>query len=198
MEPELIEEHRLHVITGGPYSGKTSVIEALAQRGYAVVPEAAIQIIGELNDELGVEEQREWRQKNLMAFQHRIAERQAALEAEARVFGSGDSFCDRGLLDGGAYLAFHQQSPDAALRALFANASYGKIFLLDTLREFRTRTTTGRQSTRDDSVRIRNLLREAYETAGYTCIDIPEMPVSDRVDVILVHVGLLDEHVTLP
>ena len=43
------------VVTGGPGSGKTTLVEALGRRGYATVPEAAIQVIEAKNAELGVE-----------------------------------------------------------------------------------------------------------------------------------------------
>ena len=43
------------VVTGGPGSGKTTLVEALAARVYATVPEAGIQVIEALNREPGLE-----------------------------------------------------------------------------------------------------------------------------------------------
>jgi predicted ATPase len=38
---------RFHVLTGGPGSGKTTLVEALAARGYATAPEAGRTVIRE-------------------------------------------------------------------------------------------------------------------------------------------------------
>jgi predicted ATPase len=43
------------VLTGGPHSGKTTLIEELRRRGQRVVPEAALALIEELNAAMGVE-----------------------------------------------------------------------------------------------------------------------------------------------
>ncbi len=84
------------VITGGPCAGKTEVWRFLGEafpRGVAV-PEAATQLIlaGMSVDSLGLE-----------AFQRAVYARQLVLEGEGREKGLL-LFCDRGLLDGLAYL----------------------------------------------------------------------------------------------
>ena len=40
--------NRRFVVTGGPGGGKSTLLEALAERGYRVAPEAARRLIGEL------------------------------------------------------------------------------------------------------------------------------------------------------
>ena len=61
------------VITGGPYSGKTTLIEELEDRGCNVLHEAAIELIKELNDKFGVAGQKAWREKHFSEFQEMIA-----------------------------------------------------------------------------------------------------------------------------
>ena len=60
---------KAHVITGGPGVGKTTVVEILARRGYAIVPEAARMIIEE--ERLKDSDVLPW--KNLSLFQIEVA-----------------------------------------------------------------------------------------------------------------------------
>ena len=94
---------RLVVITGGPGSGKTSLVDYLGSLGYATVPEAAIQIIDELNREHGVRGQMAWRRQHFAEFTRLVCRRQAALEAACSVAEGDIAFCDRGRPDIKAY-----------------------------------------------------------------------------------------------
>ena len=88
------------VVTGGPYAGKTTLVEALRAEGCAVAPEAALQVIAALANELGPERARAWREEHPERFQVRIAELQLELAARAERSGPELVACDRGLLDG--------------------------------------------------------------------------------------------------
>ena len=70
---------KAHVITGGPGVGKTTVVEILARRGYAIAPEAARMIIEE--ERLKDSDVLPW--KNLSLFQIEVAKRQSATEQAA-------------------------------------------------------------------------------------------------------------------
>ena len=93
------------VITGGPCSGKTTIIDALAGRGHTTVPEAATELI----EDPGLEDLR----TNPREFQLQVLLRQ--LENEQRVLetASADSvvFLDRGVGDGFGYLRYHGIEP---------------------------------------------------------------------------------------
>src|SRR5687767_4462428 len=91
------------VVTGGPHSGKTTLLHALAERGCRTVPESALQVIDELNERFGVAGQVEWRKSNRLEFQEMIAARQLALEAAVDESDPRPVFFDRGLHDGLAY-----------------------------------------------------------------------------------------------
>ena len=47
----------LVIVTGGSFSGKTSLIRELAARGHEVLPESAFEVISELNRTHGIERQ---------------------------------------------------------------------------------------------------------------------------------------------
>ena len=172
-----------YVITGGPFSGKTSLVRALAARGYATIPEAAISVIEDLTNELGLEGQAAWRAANPGAFQERIIQKQ--LVFESRAHPAGPVFLDRGRLDGVAYCRVYGSEIPAALAFACSELPYDKVFLLDTLHAFERRHGSGRTSDRERSLVIRNALRAEYTARGLTPIEVPELPLVERVDFVL-------------
>ncbi len=179
----------LVVVTGGPGSGKTTLVDALGKLGFATVPEAAIQVIDELNDELGLEGQKAWRSENRADFQTRVIHRQVALEE--RCSAEGTTFLDRGRLDGLAYCRHFGQPVPAELERLAPLARYDRVFVLDTLSDFADRGATGRTSDRAASIAIRERIEEVYREHGYAAVRVPEMDVGRRVEFVL---GALETH----
>mmetsp|Transcript_58168 Transcript_58168/g.138463 ORF Transcript_58168/g.138463 Transcript_58168/m.138463 type:complete len:248 (+) Transcript_58168:144-887(+) len=175
---------KLIAITGGPGSGKSSIVQALKSRGMTTVPEAAIQIINDLNEELGVDGQKEWRRSHKDEFQLRVTTKQASLEASAmKTSTKGLAFCDRGLLDGLGYCRHFKQAVPADVAAIAEKARYDQVFLLETLPEevFAARGQDGRTSGRQDSLAISRCIEEAYQEHGHTPVHVPVMPLEQRV-----------------
>jgi predicted ATPase len=180
---------RFVVITGGPGSGKTSLVVYLGSLGYATVPEAAIQIIDELNRARGVPGQIEWRQRHPAEFQRLITRRQAALEAACTVAEGSVGFCDRGRPDAKAYAELIGFQLDSEVMSLVESQQYLRVFLLDTLSHFKVRSATGRTSDRERSMRIHDLLYEAYRSFGYSPTLVPELSITDRARFVLSELG---------
>jgi predicted ATPase len=176
------------VITGGPCSGKTTLIEELAARGYQIAPEAAILVISALNQELGVEGQKDWRRQNLAEFQCRVLQTQLELEEQALSSRKSEQepvFFDRGCIDGLAYCKYFQTEPPTALCDAAKDASYDQVFVLDTLDDFQERSEEGRTSDQSTSIALGALLEETYRDHGYAPIRVKVASVGERADFIL-------------
>jgi len=178
------------VVTGGSYSGKTAVIEALAGRGHEVIHEAAYEVIAELTEQHGVDEQARWRREHQVDFQREVSIRQHRREAEARRSDAPVVFCDRGLLDGVAYCRLDGVPWPDDLESIAAEARYAHVFLLETLTAFDPRLETGRIHTRDDSYRVAEMLREVYRPRAGGLTDVPQRSIAERVEFVLGILGL--------
>lgn len=168
------------MITGGPYSGKTSLLERLATRGYRTLPEAAIRVIEALNAEYGVEGQRTWRLAHPVEFQDRVAREQEAQERAIALREGEVLFADRALPDSIGYCRYKGVEPPRWLLEATREKRYTEVLLLDTLASFDSRLSSGRSSTYADSLRIRDHLRRTYEELGYPVIAVPELPIGER------------------
>jgi predicted ATPase len=186
-----VPETKRVVITGGPGAGKTALVDALAQRGHATVPEAATLVLSELNERLGLEGQRAWRRENPAEFQVLVVRRQAKLEAEARPGTDGLVFLDRGWIDGLAYCRFFHVPFPPELNEPEGLGRYDRVFLLETLSKesFQRVSHTGGLRDEDYSRTIQEVLESTYRQHGYEPIPVPEMPIQQRADLVLQHVS---------
>lgn len=172
-----------HVITGGPGTGKTVLIELLAKRGYHTVPEAAKEIIDEgLAQGKTIEQIR----GDEHAWQGAILERILANEAGADP--KQLTFFDRGAHDGLAHLHYYNLTPHAEWGKVKHTNPYKTVFLLEPLED------VAKDYHRLENIaftrKITGMMRDAYREAGAEPIMVPAMPPEDRVAFILKHLGL--------
>ncbi|MEM6936221.1 MAG: AAA family ATPase [Pseudomonadota bacterium] len=168
------------IITGGPGSGKTSLIEALTLRGHAHLPEVSRRLIREQRAiEDGV---LPWR--SLTAFaalaveamlrDHDLAERQA-----------GIVFFDRGLPDVFGYLRNSGlEIPDRWKRAHDRCTYAQQVFILPPWPEIYVNDDE-RPQTLDESRALHAEISRAYEQLGYELIEVPKIRVDQRADFVL-------------
>jgi predicted ATPase len=167
-----------YVLTGGPGIGKTTLIELLASKGFAIVPEASRSIIEE--EKIKGSENLPW--KNLAGFQALVAKRQ--LEAEEEAFKGKNEcvFLDRGIVDGKAYSIYGKTIHEPIIDAS-ALKRYDKIFILDKLPEYKN--DAERVEDHAFAQEIHDLLYKTYKDFGYEPILVPVLPPKERLEFVL-------------
>ena len=164
-----------YVLTGGPGIGKTTVIELLASRGFAILPEVARMVTEE--ERLKGSVVLPW--LDLEKYQEKVVDRQ--LELEEKI--SADTiFLDRGIIDGYAYCKLGNVRVP---KKLMENAPdrYHKIFLLEPLPFYSNDKT--RFEDRDEAKKIHDSIIDAYREFGYEVILVPVLPPEKRADFII-------------
>jgi|SRR3989344_1729985 len=166
-----------YVLTGGPCSGKTTLIDELKQRGYPVFPEPArIVIAAELAQGKIIQDIL----ADPRALQHKILAHYLELATEAPK--DQILFLDRGIPDVVAYYRKFNLSGDEVLQKALASVRYRNVFLLDMI-EFAN--DAERYETPQEAAILHRYLRDAYTDQGYDVIEVPVVPVPERADFIL-------------
>lgn len=162
------------VITGGPGTGKTTVINILATRGYSIAPEAARIVI----KEIGIKNIHTINGPHLAEFQSAVAKKQIAIE---NTLTGNIAFLDRGLIDGYAYCRMGKVEPPACILSEGKNR-YEKIFLLDRLPLYVPDEDRYENKSLADS--IHEEIACAYKKFGYAPIRVPVLSREERADFI--------------
>jgi predicted ATPase len=167
------------VLTGGPCTGKTTIINELALRGISTVPEAArICITEQMKYGASVSDIF----SDLAKLERSIVALQKKHEAE--VSTSVPTFFDRGMHDVIAYMREAEVPVIPEALAESRHQHYGKVFVLDPLLYH---TDAIRVEDPEKAARIHAALIAVYTEYGMTPLLIPAMPISERVSFILSH-----------
>lgn len=171
------------VITGGPGSGKTSLIEALAALGHAVEPEAGRKVIRAQQAVGG----------NALPWADRAGFANLMLDSDIAAYRRSEMsgvpvFFDRGIPDIVGYLDLCglpvPEGLDAAARAhrydpvVFIAPVWPEIFSQD----------AERMQSIDEAARTHAAMVRTYPHYGYSLIELPKRSVKERMDFILRHV----------
>ena len=168
------------VITGGPSTGKTSIIEKIEKEGFfcfseisrEITLEARLQGIPQLfvSDPLLFSER---------IMEGRIKQFQAANEVDRPLF-----FFDRGIPDVVAYMDCFGQSYGEDFVESCKNYKYDHVFLLPPWKEIHE-SDNERYENFEEALRIHTFLEKAYSEYGYKIINVPKETVEGRVTFIL-------------
>lgn len=165
-----------YVITGAPSSGKTSVIEGLARRGFKVVPEAARAYIdSQLNLGYTLKEIK----SDILSFERHILMKK--VRTEKKLSKTQLVFLDRAIPDSIAY--FQLEGLDWREPLAYSRMhQYKKIFLFDPL-------AFEKDSVRSEdpvlAAQIEALLEKCYLDLNYPIIRVPALPIDERIDFVL-------------
>ena len=165
------------IFTGGPSSGKTSVLEELKKRGHKVSPELARSVIEARLEKKACD--RETLLRQLLIFKKQIAEE----HKHEKLLGNNELvFFDRSLIDSVVYshilLGFNIED----FFGLIEPEKYHKVFFFERL-EFKKDGI--RIESEEEAQLIHDALYNSYKKLGCEVIMVPVIPIEKRADFIL-------------
>jgi predicted ATPase len=165
-----------NVITGGPCTGKTTVVNLLAKRGYKTTIEHARHYIDTQKIKgRTVKEILENKKEFQLGVLNMQIEKERTLDVNEQVF------LDRALPDAMAYYQFLGVEYDDRLIELCNKYCYKRAFILDRLP---FTNDYARLENEEEQIKIHNLIIKVYETFC-PIVRVPVLPPEERVDFIL-------------
>jgi predicted ATPase len=168
------------VITGGPGTGKTTIIEELASRGYQCMPEISREIT-EMARKNGIEQ---LFLKNPILFSEMLLEGRENQYKIAEKIEKDLIFFDRGIPDVHAYMNYISIDYPPIYIEKSLKYQYQNIFITPPWQEIYI-TDHERYEDFEQSLAIFNHLRKTYEKLGYQLIEVPVGTIDFRTDYIL-------------
>jgi predicted ATPase len=172
-----------YILTGTPGSGKTTLLHALKRKGYAVVEEAATDIIT-LEHANGILEP--WAHPSII---HKILTLQIHREQQSPISSALIQFFDRSPICTYALCKFVGYTPPSELmneikRITMTNVFQHDVFFTENLGCIQP--TPARQISFEDALRFEQLHKDVYQEFGYRLIYIPPLDTKDQVNQLMV------------
>lgn len=172
------------VITGGPATGKTAIVDKLKVLGYSCYEEVIRKLTAEAQESGDIVEQHsnpialvtdalEFNQKliNLRLDDYK--------EANEKL-----NFYDRGMPDVLAYMSYFDQEIPSHFEEVCKNHIYDTVFILPPWKKI-FGTDSERFENFKQAKAIFSSLKKTYELFGYQCIEVPKASIEKRTRFIL-------------
>ncbi|MBU3821583.1 ATP-binding protein [Flavobacteriaceae bacterium XHP0103] len=174
------------VITGGPGTGKSSIINELIHRGYACLEEISRQITIEAQKQ-GVSQ---LFLTNPLLFSERLLEGREQQYISAETLPENIVFFDRGVPDVVAYMDYIGDTYPQRFIDACQQCQYDYVFILKPWQDIYT-SDSERYENFDQALKIHEHLLNTYQTYDYHLLDVPFDTVENRADHILKTLNLL-------
>jgi predicted ATPase len=180
----MMQHDRLFVITGGPGSGKTSLIDALEQAGYARTTEAGRAII---QHQAAIDGPAlPWRDRQAFA--------ELMLSWDMRSYDlargqAGPVFCDRGVPDVAGYLTLIGVPVPAHVHKAARTFRYNhRAFIAPPWRDIFEQDSERKQDFAEAERTYEAMVR-TYTSLGYELVAIPRAPITHRLEFVIARVA---------
>ena len=167
------------VITGGPGSGKTTLINHIKRLGYSTMEEVSREIINEARKE-GIDQ---LFLTDPMLFSQKLLESRLLQFEKAKELDTDYVFYDRATPDITAYMDFIGSQYSAEFEKPCYTHLYDCIFLLPPWELIYTKDNE-RYETFTQAKKIYKSLCDGYKKYGYTIIEVPQASIEQRWDFI--------------
>lgn len=168
------------VITGGPGTGKSSIIKKLEKEGYWCLHEVSREITSAAQKE-GIAQL--FLEQPLL-FSQKLLEARIGQFHEASAIQKEKVFIDRGIPDVTAYLDYFGTPYPIEFKKACVQYKYDHVFILPPWREIYLKDNE-RYESYEQAVQIYNQLKLSYLSIGYSTIEVPRNSVAQRCEFIL-------------
>ena len=172
--------HPLVLVTGGPGTGKTTIIDGLTAQGYCCYPEISREVTLEAKKQ-GIEQ---LFLENPLLFSELLLEGRKKQFLNAQQEPHEIVFLDRGIPDVLAYMHYIGDSYPAHFDHACRENLYSRIFILPPWEEIYT-SDDERYENYEQAKLIFDHLTETYRNYGYDLIPVPKDTVENRIAFIL-------------
>jgi predicted ATPase len=180
---------KAYIITGAPGAGKTEIIEKLSQRGYIGLEEIPRKLLHEKTAEkLGISPF-----SDLEKFAHLVFEEMYKQYLET--IKKDDSLCffDRGIPDVFAYLEnskipipnkYYTKLDSCNFeKDVFICPPWKEIYMSDSIRPYPF----------EETIKLHQQIVSIYKRLNFNLIEIPKLPIPQRVDFVIAHINYQPE-----
>ncbi len=173
------------MLTGASGGGKSSIVEALGELGFTIVPEVGRRIVRE---QLAVGgDATPWQDR--VGFRDLLFARSVeAFEAAAR--SPGPVFFDRGMVEALAWSRLCGLPVPVEWCAVVERCRYARTVLVTPPWREVFRNDGERRKSWDDVLDDYRATVDAYESFGYRLLEVPRAPVAERVAFVLRQAGI--------
>lgn len=168
------------VITGGPGTGKSTVIGELNRRNFDCMEEISRQVTVEARKN-GIEQ---LFLTDPLLFSEKLLEGRVQQYQDACDLESDLVFFDRGIPDVHAYMEYANQDYPEKFVVNSVKHKYSKVFIMPPWREIYS-SDSERYEDFDQALKIHTYLHRAYHELGYEIIEVPTGTVEARTEFIL-------------
>ena len=166
------------VITGGPSTGKSSIIKHLENQGYQCFKEISRKII---------------RKRGIISTEKDLSFEIEVFNQRKEQYGLAKKlhFYDRSMIDVLAYMKINKIEPPRFINEYLKSHRYENTVFIAKPWEHIYKTDKERVENYEQSKEIYANLKTAYKELNYELIDLPLSSIEDRVNYILSKIGLI-------
>lgn len=168
------------VLIGGPGTGKTTVLNALKEKGFFCLDEISRAVTLQAQQQ-GIEQ---LFLKNPLLFSEMLLKGREDQYLQADKSNNKIVFFDRGIPDVYAYLNYFRTEFPPVFKEKSNTYKYDLIFHFPPWKAIHT-TDNERYETFDESILIDTFLTDSYQELGYKLINVPFGEISERSNFII-------------